>query len=82
MSYKVLKPFDFYRIGQHMTDDDVNEQTSRGNMPDLVRNGFVIQVVAETAVIDDALNYDDMTKDELYDLAVSQIAKLKKLRYG
>ena len=38
---KVLKAFDFYQPGDTMTPDAIGDQAQRGNLDDLIRNGFV-----------------------------------------
>lgn len=39
--YRVIRAFDRYRPGQTMTAEDVADQERRGNLPDLIKNGFV-----------------------------------------
>jgi len=58
---KVLRAFDFYQPGQTMTADDIDEQRRRGNLPDLIRNGFV-EPVADTAPTRhlDAMSYREL----------------------
>lgn len=41
VSVRVLRDFDRYRTGDIMTPADVADQQARGNLPDLIRNGFV-----------------------------------------
>lgn len=38
---KVLKPFDNYRAGDMMSTEDLLDQESRGNLPDLIKNGYI-----------------------------------------
>ena len=45
--YRVLRDFDFYRVGQAMRPEDVADQKRRGNLPDLLRNGFIAQEAEE-----------------------------------
>jgi len=41
--FKVLKAFDNYTVGQIMVTADVADQKRRGNLQDLVKNGFVAE---------------------------------------
>jgi len=38
---KVLRPFDFHKLGDVLTPQQVENQRGRGNLPDLVANGFL-----------------------------------------
>ena len=38
---QVLRQFDSYKAGDIMTDDDIADQKRRGNLGDLIANGFV-----------------------------------------
>lgn len=67
---KVLKAFDFYQPGQIMTPEDIADQARRGNLPDLLKNGFVAddEAVAVTSA-DPVVDYDSMTTNQLKALA-------------
>lgn len=57
---RVLRAFDHYQPGDTMTPEDVAEQRQRGNIPDLLTNGFIER--GEIAVV---VDYNDMTVAEL-----------------
>jgi len=42
--YKILKTFDNYKIGDKMQAADVADQKRRGNLPDLIANGYVVEI--------------------------------------
>jgi len=85
------KPFDYFTvndIGNTISADIEVDQKKRGNWLDLVRNGFVIEketpvlninevgtVLSVEITVDSS---EDMTKDELYDLAKSKGLKVSK----
>lgn len=75
---KVQKPFDSYRPGDVMSAEDVEDQRKRGNLDDLVRNGFV--KAGDSPTLPAALDYSKLSKTELVELAKGQgVAGYSKL---
>lgn len=47
--YRVTRAFDFYECGDIMAAADVTKQERAGNIPDLLRNGYIVEDY-ETAI--------------------------------
>lgn len=74
--YKVLKTFDFFAIGQTVLDTDLTRQIQSGNLPDLLKNGFLLEMQSAQIAHDTQVVYgkslDQWTDDDLKALAKAQ----------
>ncbi len=69
-TYRILKAFDFYQAGQEMNADDVAEQTKRGNMADLIRNGYIAKI-SQPVMPEELPDYEAMSYRDLQQAAKS-----------
>ena len=73
---KVLRPFDFHKLGDVLTPQQVENQRGRGNLPDLVAGGFLEERQRR-------LKLDDLPALESMSLAdVRKIARGKGITTG
>lgn len=66
--YRVLRAFDRYLPGQEMSADDVAEQTKRGNMADLIRNGYITKI-SQPVMPEELPDYEAMSYRDLQQAA-------------
>jgi len=77
--YKVLRHFDEFFIGQKVNEDDLARQIQGGNLPDLIKNGFLLEMDTEMQAAESQKSYgkslDQWSDDDLKELAKAQGVK-------
>ena len=65
---KVLRPFDFHKLGDVLTPEQVENQRGRGNLPDLVAGGF-LEERQRRLQLDDLPALEDMKLSDVRKIA-------------
>ena len=74
MTLMVKRQFDTYAVGEVMTDAEVADQTRRGNLDDLVKNGYLMGFVPDGVAEDEEeIDFD------FVDISSLSFARLKEL---
>lgn len=74
--YGVLRHFDGFFTGQKVNEDDLARQIQGGNLPDLIKNGFLLEIKPEMQARENQKAYgkplNQWSDDDLKALAKAQ----------